>query len=243
MTCIPWRVGFDSHEEAPAMRVAIIEDDASLAQVLRQGLGEEGFDAELFPDGAAGLAAGRSGRFDLLLLDVMLPALDGLSVCRRLRAEGVTTPVVMLTVKDEVADRVAGLDAGADDYLSKPFSFDELVARVRAQLRRNRDYGARLRVGDDLELDLAARCALRAGRVVELTGKEFELLRYLAAHAGEVLCEKAIIEEVWQLDFDPGTNVVNVYIHRLRRKLDHGHPRPIIHTVRGQGFRLGEPPR
>ena len=223
------------------MQILIIEDDRKLARFLDQGLTEEGFEVVVAHDGGRGLAAVVDLSPDLVLLDVMLPGRDGIAVCRALRERGVTVPVVMLTVKTEIEDRVAGLEAGADDYLGKPFAFDELLARINAQLRRTTEYEGRRLAHADLELDAVTRTATRAGSPVELTGKEFALLEYLLRHRGRAISEEELIREVWGMDFDPGTNVVNVYVHHLRSKVDRDHAVKLIHTVRGEGYRIGEP--
>jgi len=223
------------------MLILIVEDDRKLARFLNQGLAEEGFEVAVEYDGERALAAAIDSPPDLILLDVMLPGRDGLEVCRALRERGVTVPIVMLTVRTEVEDRIAGLRAGADDYLGKPFAFDELLARIRAQLRRTTEYEGRRLGHADLELDTVTRTAHRAGQPVELTGKEFALLEYLLRHRGRAISEEELIREVWGMDFDPGTNVVNVYVHHLRSKVDREHGVKLIHTVRGEGYRIGEP--
>jgi len=223
------------------MKILIIEDDNALADVLVRGLKEEQFAVDRAPDGDSGLSMALAGEYDCLILDIMLPGIDGVEVCRRLRREQYHVPIIMLTVKNEVADRVQALEAGADDYVAKPFSFDELLARIRAQIRRNSVFsGEELRHGD-LELDAKTLTALRSGVVTELTPKEYQLLSYFIRHSGRVVTEKELIENVWGLTFDPQTNVVNVYLHRLRGKLHIDGRGPVIKTIRGKGYRLGEP--
>jgi DNA-binding response OmpR family regulator len=221
-----------------AMRLLIVEDDVELATMLARGFAEEGFEVEREEDGPTGLSAALVRDHDCVLLDVMLPGIDGMEVCRRLRRDDRIVPVIMLTVRNEVRDRVSGLDAGADDYVTKPFSFEELLARVRAQIRRS-ELAATLddRCGD-LALDARTLSATRAGRKVELTPKEFQLLAYFVHRAGEVVTEREVIEDVWGLSFVPQTNVLNVYLHRLRKKLHAGGRPSVIETIRGRGFRL-----
>ncbi|MCD6350489.1 MAG: response regulator transcription factor [Armatimonadetes bacterium] len=223
------------------MHVLIVEDDKKLASFLRRALSEKGHVCEVAADGAEGLKAWQSGSFDLVVLDWMLPRLDGLEVLRRARAVGLRTPVLVLTAREAVDDRVLALDAGADDYLVKPFALEELLARVRALGRRPPVYQEKqLRVGD-LELDAATRTARRAGHVIELTAREYQLLELLMRHAGQVLTHTAIAEQVWGYAFDPSSNVVQVYVSYLRRKLELPDQPPLIQTIRGVGYTLVPP--
>jgi len=221
------------------MRILLIEDEKKISAFIRRGLKEEGYAVDAAFDGEEGLALGSENEYDLVILDVMLPKLDGIALCRALREKEVLVPVLMLTAKDTVKDKVAGLDAGADDYLTKPFAFEELLARVRALLRKNRkDAGARLKTAD-LELDPVSHKVSRAGRDIELTTKEYALLEYLARNPGKVITRTMIAEHVWDIDFDTGTNVIDVYINYLRKKIDSGCKLKLIATVRGRGYRFG----
>ena len=219
------------------MHILILEDEPKIASFLRRGLSEEGHMVEAAADlrGARELL-GKSS-FDLLLVDRMLPDGDGLSLVRELRRAGSQTPVLCLTARDRVEERVEGLNGGADDYLVKPFSFDELLARVAALARRSGLAGGRVSVGD-LEVDLDALRVWRAGAEVRLTAQEFRLLRALAEHPGHIVSRTRLLESAWDLHHDPGTNVVDVYVGYLRAKIDRGHARPLIHTVRGLGYVL-----
>ncbi|MDP9372420.1 MAG: response regulator transcription factor [Chloroflexota bacterium] len=222
------------------MHILVVEDERRLAALLRRVLTEERHAVDLAYDGDAGLDLATSGTYDLVVLDRMLPGLDGLAICRRMRAEGVSTPVLMLTARGAVEDRVDGLNAGADDYLVKPFAMAELLARVAALLRhrdRGLDASATLQVGD-LTLDLLRHEARRAGRVIDLTAKEFALLEYLMRHPGQALTRTQITDQVWRYDLDALSNVVDIYIHYLRDKIDRGFPRPLIKTVRGVGYKI-----
>ena len=221
------------------MRVLVVEDAWPMAEALAKGLREQGYAVDLARDGESALDHAAVNDYDLVVLDVMLPHRDGLSVCRELRARGAGTPVLMLTARDGVEDRVAGLDAGADDYLIKPFAFKELLARVRALLRRHREVRPPQLTLADLTLDTASREAQRAGRVVQLTAKEYALLEYLMLHAGEVISRERISEHVWDESFDPFSNLIEVYIQRLRKKIDDGAAVKLIHTQRGAGYWLG----
>lgn len=221
------------------MNLLIVEDDPDLAAFLRRGFQEEGFDTATALDGEAGLEMALGARYDCLIVDWMMPGMDGVTLCRTLRARGQAVPILMLTVKDHVQDKVAGLEAGADDYLVKPFAFDELLARVHALLRRQERLTGHVRKVGDLEIDLLARSAQRGGEPIDLSPKEFALLDYLTRHAGRVISEEEMIDHVWGLKFDPQTNVVNVYLHRLRRKVDRPGQPPLIHTIRGRGFLFG----
>jgi two-component system response regulator MprA len=227
--------GRTSSRRPPSLLV--VEDQPDLAAMLAQVLGEEGFTTRLAADGRTALAEATSVPPDLVVLDVLLPGLDGLAVCRELRARGLRMPVILLTARDAVADRVAGLEAGADDYLPKPFAFEELVARIRAHLRRQGVAGPRLEVAD-LILEPGAHRASRAGRPLNLSPTEFSVLELLMRHPGQVLSRETIMEHVWGLDADPASNVVDVYVHYLRRKVDRGFKRPLIHTVRALGYVL-----
>jgi DNA-binding response OmpR family regulator len=220
------------------MRILVVEDDRKVASFIRKGLAEDGHTVDVAADGDVAIDRALDVTPDLVVLDVMLPKRDGFSVLRELRREGVKAPVLMLTARDTVKDRVAGLDAGADDYLTKPFAFEELLARVRALLRRSGDrVGVVLRVGD-LTLDPATREARRGQRRVDLTAREYALLEYLMRNAGRVLSRSMLAQHVWGLDFDPESNVVDVYVGYLRRRIEaEGEPR-LLHTVRGAGYVL-----
>jgi two-component system OmpR family response regulator len=221
------------------MRVLIVEDDSRAARFLRQGLEEEGHRVDVAADGEEGLHLGLLTPYDVIVLDIMLPRRDGLSVAAELRRQGITTPILMLTGRDTTADVVRGLGAGADDYLSKPFDFDELVARVRALGRRQATGGPHglLRVGD-LELDRVRRTVRRGQRRIDLPPREVRLLEHLMLHADQVLTRTNLLEKVWDMNFDPGTNVVEAHISTLRRKLEEGGEPRIIHTARGVGYAL-----
>lgn len=219
------------------MNVLIVEDDESVARFLRQAASEAGYTTQLVSDGAIGLEAAKTQAFDLILLDVMLPGLDGFSVCRQLREERIETPILILTARDTLNDKVEGLDSGADDYIVKPFQVSELLARMRALLRRINRSPAPLRV-DDLTLDPATRQANRAGKIIFLSSTEYTLLEYLMRNVGRVLTRSAILEQVWQYDFGGNDNVLDVYISYLRSKIDKGFKHPLITTVRGVGFRM-----
>jgi DNA-binding response OmpR family regulator len=221
------------------MRVLIVEDDAALAEVLRAGFAEHRMEATIAPTYAAGRERAVLGTWDVVVLDVMLPGGSGFDLCRELRRRGLRTPILMLTARDTVDDRVAGLDAGADDYLTKPFAFRELLARVRALARRGPALVPETVRVADLEVDLAARTVRRAGKPIQLTAKEFALLEVLARHAGQVMDRAAITAHVWDENHDPFTNVLEVLVRRLRRKIDDDFEPKLIHTLRGAGYRFG----
>jgi heavy metal response regulator len=222
------------------MRILLVEDDKKVASFIRKGLEEEGYAVDVAAEGEAGLFMGLDRLHDLIILDVMLPKKPGFQVLRELRQAKVATPVLMLTARDTVEDKVQGLDAGADDYLTKPFVFAELLARVRALLRRRAETRSpRLQVAD-LVLDPATRSVTREGQPITLTNREFALLEYLMRNAGRVLTRTAITEHVWDYDFDSGTNVIDVYVNYLRKKIDAGHEPKLLHTVRGAGYVLRE---
>jgi DNA-binding response OmpR family regulator len=224
------------------MRVLVIEDYEPLARSVTQGLREAGYAVDLGTDGEEGLWYAQSSPYDAIVLDVMLPKLDGLTVLRRLRAQKVQAGVLILTARDGLADRVTGLDAGADDYLVKPFAFDELLARLRAVIRRRyRIQETVIRVAD-LELDTSARMVRRAGAAVTLSAREYGLLEYLALRQGQVVTRTEIWEHVYDFASDPASNVVDVYIGYLRRKIDQDRDPKLIHTRRGQGYLLGAAP-
>lgn len=223
------------------MHVLVVEDDPRVGRLVERGFEEAGHTVTLVDDGEAGLAQAADRGYDLIVLDVLLPTLDGLTVCRRLRERHLRTPILLLTARDAVLDRVRGLDAGADDYLIKPFALDELLARARALLRRagEGDDGTTLQVGD-LVLDVARHEARRGDRAIELTAKEFSLLEYLMRNAGRVLTKAQIVDQVWGYTAAPASNVVEIYVHYLRDKIDQGFARPLIRTVRGVGYTLKE---
>ncbi len=223
------------------MRLLVVEDDRSLADLLRRGLTQERHVVDVAHDGTEGLERAESGAYDALILDLMLPGIDGLAIARRLRADRNAVPILMLTARDALHDRLRGFDAGADDYLPKPFAFEELRARLRAITRRA---GARTPAEDDrltvgdLVLDLRAHEATRAGRPLALSPKEFALLEYLMRHPGQVMSRTLILERVWDYGFDSFANVVDATIRRLRKEVDEGFAQPLIHTVRGVGYKI-----
>lgn len=224
------------------MKILIVEDEPKTGDYLQQGLSEAGFSVELATNGTDGLHVATVGDHDLLILDVMLPGLNGWQILRSLREQGRQVPVIFLTARDQVEDRVKGLELGADDYLVKPFSFSELLARVRTILRRGRTgiESTTLKVAD-LEMDLLRRRAVRAGNRVELTAKEFGLLELLMRRSGEVLPRSLIASQVWDMNFDSDSNVIEVAMRRLRAKVDDGHDTKLIQTVRGMGYVLEAP--
>ena len=224
------------------MRILLVEDEAKIAAFLRKGLTENGFVVDHARLGDDGLHLARTGAYDLVILDVMLPNLDGWTILAALRQEGKQTPVLYLTARDAIHDRVKGLELGADDYLVKPFAFSELLARVRSVLRRGpARQSETIRVAD-LEIDVVRLRAFRAGQRLDLTPKEFALLSLLARRAGDVLSRTLIAEQVWDMNFDSDTNVVDVHIRHLRSKVDDPFERKLIHTVRGVGYVLEERP-
>lgn len=220
------------------MRLLLVEDEATAARMLAKGLRERSYAVDVAKDGEQALYQAAINDYDLVILDLMLPVVDGFAVCRRLRASGATVPVLMLTARDAVQDRIAGLDSGADDYLAKPFDFHELLARVRALLRRGPELRPeRLRLAD-LVIDTGARQVSRAGSKISLTAKEYALLDFLARHANQVVGRAQIAEHVWDEQFDPFSNLIEVYIQRLRRKIDEGHAQKLFRTFRGEGYML-----
>ncbi len=220
------------------MRILLVEDEPQISDFVARGLAENGYSVDVARDGEEAVAWPSVADFDVIILDLMIPSIDGIEVCRTLRRQGVQTPILMLTARDTVEDRVRGLDSGADDYLIKPFAFAELLARVRALSRREPVMlGTELQVGD-LFLDTTTRLVARAGVPVELTAKEFALLEYLMRHPKQVLSRTVIAEHVWNYDFDNVTNVIDVHVKNLRKKIDEGFEPKLIHTVRGAGYRI-----
>lgn len=223
------------------MRLLLIEDDLQAAEYLVKGLRESGYSVEHSPDGRDGLEKSSRGQYDVIVADRQLPYVDGLAIITALRGRSDRTPVLILSALGTVDDRVHGLKAGGDDYLTKPFAFAELLARIEALNRRGAAASetTRLKIAD-LELDLLARRVARAGRNIELTTKEFQLLEYLVRHAGQTVTRTMLLEGVWNLHFDPQTNITDVHMSRLRNAIDKGFPKPLIHTVRGAGYVLKE---
>jgi DNA-binding response OmpR family regulator len=221
-----------------SMRVLVVEDEKKLASFLRKGLVEESFVVDLVYDGGEALDRILGEAYDAIILDIMLPQRDGLSILREMRRRHVSTPVLLLSARGNVYERVEGLNLGADDYLPKPFSMMEVVARIRALLRRASDEHATVMQVADLSLNVVMREATRGGHKVDLTNREFALLEYLMAHAGRAINKTALCEHVWEHHFDTGTNVVEVCIQRLRRKIDEGHSHKLLQTIRGTGYSL-----
>ena len=229
-------------EQKQPLRILVVEDEAKVARALREGLQRQQYDVSVAPTGEEGFYLVSAEEFDLVILDIMLPGRDGLQILATVRKRGLRTPVLILTARDAIEDRVQGLDQGADDYLVKPFAFPELLARVRALIRRGRaDQSSKLKLAD-LEMDLTGRKAKRSGQDLELTAREFEVLEYLLRHKEEVVSREMLAREVWK-EISRGTpldNVMDVHINRLRRKVDEPSDRKLIHTVRGVGFVLRE---
>lgn len=221
------------------MRVLVIEDNPKMAAAIREGLKGNGFAADVSHTGFEGEELASAGVYDVILLDLMLPDRDGVEVCRNLRRRGVRSKVLMLTALSTTEDKVGGLDAGADDYLPKPFEFEELLARVRALLRRGDASESRFLRSEDLELDLYTRVASRAAQKIELSAKEFALLEYFMRNPDRVLTRTQICEKVWDINFELSSNIVDVYVSALRKKIDRGFERELIHTVKGSGYRFG----
>jgi len=221
------------------MRILLVEDDRSAARFIKKGLNEKGYAVDAVVDGEEGLYQASTGAYDLIILDVMLPELNGFEVLKGIRKHGIVTPVIFLTARDDTADVVHGLELGADDYLVKPFSFSELLARIKAVLRRGEKDAASSRLAvADLVLNLLSRTAERGGRMIELSGREFSLLEYLMRNAGQVLTRTMILEQVWGYDFDTASNIIDVHINRLRAKIDKDHEVKLIKTVKGVGYVL-----
>ena len=224
-------------------KLLIIEDDEATTSYIAKGLGEEGFTTDIANNGRDGLFLASDGSYDAIVLDRMLPGMDGMSVLAALRAANIETPVLILSALGTPDDRVTGLTAGSDDYLVKPFAFAELLARLRLLLRK-RGTGVAVVTTlscEDLEMDLLSRKVRRAGKAIDLQPREFRLLEYLLRHVDQVVTRTMLLEGVWDYHFDPGTNVIDVHVSRLRRKLDDMAERPLLHTVRGAGYRLGSP--
>ncbi len=222
------------------MRILVVEDEKKIADFVRRGLKEEGYAVDAAYDGEEGLFLAKTNDYDLILLDLMLPKIDGLTVCKKLKEMKVEAPIIMLTAKNTVKDKVLGLDSGADDYLTKPFAFEELLARIRAMLRKTEvSTPTKLKVSD-LELDLVTHKVTRGSKDIELTAKEYSLLEYLMRNHGSIVTRTMISEHVWDIDFDTFTNVIDVYINYLRNKIDSGFKKKLIHTVRSRGYILKE---
>jgi DNA-binding response OmpR family regulator len=218
------------------MRILLVEDEPRVARFIAKGLREQSYAVDIAGDGEAALYKTAIDDYDLIILDVMIPLLDGFEVCRQLRRNGAKIPVLMLTARDAVNDRVEGLDAGADDYLSKPFDFKELLARLRALLRRKEYLRTETLKIDDLTINTMSHTVERSGRVISLTAKEYSLLEFFAINAGKLVGRGEIGRHVWDENFDPFSNVIDVYVRRLRKKIDEQSSRPLLHTRRGEGY-------
>ena len=224
------------------MRLLVVEDNPKMAALLQRGFSEQDYVVDVAPNGREGEAATARTTYDAIVLDLMLPDVDGLAVCRNLRQIGVRTPILMLTALSTTQDKIAGLDAGADDYLVKPFEFDELLARVRALLRRGQPSEAAVLRYEGIEMDLLKRAVTRAGAKVQLSAKEFALLEFFLRNPEKVLTRPMIGERVWEMNFEPDSNVIDVYVSTLRRRIDRGYPQRLIHTVVGSGYMLSAKP-
>lgn len=220
------------------MRILLVEDETFLADIIQKGLLEEGYAVDVAHNGEDGLFLAENEPSDLIILDIMLPVVDGMTILKTIRRAGVKTPVLLLTARDTVLDKVAGLDGGADDYLTKPFNFDELLARIRALLRRQSDTRTAVIEIDDLVIDMAAHRVSRGGREIVLSAKEYALLEYMAVHKNQVLTRTTLLEHLYDYDFDPDSNVIDVFINRIRKKIDRDYAGRLIHTVRGAGYIL-----
>jgi DNA-binding response OmpR family regulator len=221
------------------MKILIIEDDEKIINFLKKGLEEESYTIDYSLNGEEGIYLATVNEYDLILLDIMIPIKDGMEVCKTLRNSNIQTPIIMLTAKDSIEDKIKGLDIGANDYLAKPFSFSELLARIRVQLRATNSFNTTLKI-DDLELDLLTKTAKRANNNITLTAKEFSILEFLIKHKNQVLSETVILDSLSNLDDSNMSNVVNVYIYRLRNKIDKPYGKKLIKTVRGMGFKIND---
>jgi heavy metal response regulator len=220
------------------MRILVIEDEKHIADFIKQGLKEESYSVDIAYDGEKGYFLAGTEEYDTIVLDLMIPKIDGLTLCKKLRQDKIATPILMLTARDSVDDKVAGLDSGAEDYLTKPFAFKELLARIRVLLRKNESVTPTKLEVDDLVLDLLAHHVTRDGEEIMLTTKEFSLLEYLMRNAGHVVTRTSISAHVWDINFDTTTNVIDVHITALRRKIDYAHKKKLIHTIRGRGYTI-----
>jgi len=220
------------------MRILVIEDEKHIADFIRQGLKEEGYSVDVAYDGEKGYFLAETEEYDAILLDLMIPKIDGVTLCRKLRQDKVTTPIIMLTAKDSVNDKVAGLDSGAEDYLTKPFIFKELLARIRVLLRKNTSQLSHKLQAADLIMDVLTHKVTRGDKEIVLTAKEFSLLEYLMRNANLAVTRTAISEHVWDINFDTTTNLIDVHINALRRKIDSGHKNKLLHTIRGRGYTI-----
>lgn len=226
---------------AMSSKILLVEDDQTTADFIASGLEQEGFLVDRATNGRDGLFLGTDADYQCIVLDRMLPGLDGMAVLAALRGAGVHTPVIVLSALGAAEDRIAGLTGGSDDYLAKPFAFAELLARIRLLIRRSQNVPAQQTILScaDLEMDLLARRVRRTGQTIDLQPREFRLLEFLLRHVDQVVTRTMLLEGVWDYHFDPGTNVIDVHVSRLRKKIDEGHDRPLLHTVRGAGYRLG----
>jgi len=222
------------------MRILIVEDDKKVGAFLQKGLREEHYAVDVCRNGADALYIAQVNTYDVIILDIMLPGKDGFTVCREMRQNSIPTPIIMLTAKDSIEDKVIGLSEGADDYLTKPFSFEELLARIRALLRRSQDYKTKVLKAGDLEMDPLRHLVSRSGKKINLTGKEYALLEYLLRNKGRVVTQSMIIEHVWDMNYEGISNVVNVYVNHLRKKIDKNAKVKLIHTIRGHGYKIDE---
>ena len=222
------------------MRILIVEDEKKVSAFIKKGLEEETYAVDIAPDGEEGLLLGEQNQYDLIILDLMLPKINGLEVLSTLRGRKIETPILLLTAKDSVEDKVTGLNQGADDYLTKPFAFSELLARIRVLLRRGKaDVQTKLEIAD-LTLDLVSHKVIRENHDIELTGKEYSLLEYFLRNQGKVLTRTMIAEHVWDYNFDTFTNVIDVYVNHLRKKIDKNYSQKLLHTLRGVGYIMKE---
>jgi DNA-binding response OmpR family regulator len=220
------------------MRILIVEDEKSLADIIKKGLEEEGYAVDVVYNGEEGLFMAENEPSDLIILDIMLPVIDGMTILKKIRKAGIKTPVLMLTAKDTIMDKVSGLDSGADDYLTKPFAFEELLARMRALLRRNTEVKTSVIMIGDLTIDIVTHEVKREGKDILLSAREYALLEYMAINRNKVLSRTALTEHLYDQDFDLDSNVIDVFINRIRNKIDRGYDTKLIHTMRGTGYIL-----
>ncbi len=222
------------------MKILVVEDEKHLAEILKKGLEEKGFTVDLSYDGEEGLYMAETYPYDAILLDIILPEIDGLTILKRLRQKGINLPVVMLTAKGEIEDKISGLDLGADDYVAKPFEFSELLARLKAVIRRSKSRAAPLIKINDLEIDTNSRTVKRSGREIRLSATEYRILEYLAFNSGRVISRTELIEHIYDTEFDLDSNIIDVYINYLRNKIDKGFDGQLIQTVRGSGYLISD---